>query len=338
MIEVFVFACNAVFPLLILIVTGYCLRRIGLITEEFLRIGNKLVFYVSLPLYLFYNIYQIENLKDIQVDVLLYAGAMVFLFFGIGLLVARFWISDPLQKGVILQCTFRSNFAIIGIPLSGALGGSEGVAVAALLSAVTIPVYNVLAVISLSVYLPPAGKKKADFSQIFKKIAKNPLIIGVLSGVLCLLIRNILPQSNGEPVFMLRKQGSVLYRAIEEISHIASPLALLVLGGQFSFQSAKEKRREIWIGTVLRVLIVPAIALGGAWLLSSISDTFHATPAVYTAYTALYGTPVAVSSAIMAKEMHNDAELAGQLVVWTSLLSLVTLFVFTVVLRFAGLI
>ncbi len=337
--DVLVFACNAVLPLLLLILAGYCLRRGGLITEEFLRIGNKLVFYVCLPLYLFYNIYQIDNWKDIRLDVLLYAGGMILLFFGMGLLAAHFLISDPLQKGVILQCTFRSNFAIIGIPLSEALGGSEGVAVAALLSAVTIPVYNVLAVISLSVYLPrEAGQTKTDYKKIFKKILKNPLIIGVFAGVFCLLIRNFLPQADGEPVFLLRKQGKVLYQAIENVSAIASPLALLVLGGQFSFSSAKEKRREIAIGTVLRVILVPAIALGGTWLLSSVFGGFDATPAVYTAYTALYGTPVAVSSAIMAREMQNDGELAGQLVVWTSLLSLVTLFIFTVILRTAGLI
>ena len=337
--DVLVFACNAVLPLLLLILTGYCLRRGGLITEEFLRIGNKLVFYVCLPLYLFYNIYQIDNLKDIRLDVLLYAGGMIVLFFGLGLLTAHFWISDPLQKGVILQCTFRSNFAIIGIPLSEALGGSEGAAVAALLSAVTIPVYNVLAVVSLSIYLPSeSGQKKTDYKKILKKILKNPLILGVFAGILCLLIRSVLPQSGGEPVFLLRRQGRVLYQAIENVSAIASPLALLVLGGQFSFGSAKAKRREIAVGTVLRVIVVPAIALGGTWLLSRVCGSFEATPAVYTAYTALYGTPVAVSSAIMASEMQNDGELAGQLVVWTSLLSLVTLFVFTVILRSAGLI
>lgn len=339
--DVFEFACNAVLPLLLLILAGYCFRRMKLVNEEFLRVGNKLVFYVCLPMYLFYNIYQIEELKDIRWDVLLYALFMVAMFFGMGMLTAHFLIKDPKQKGVILQCTFRSNFAIIGIPLAESLGGMEGVQVAALLSAVTIPVYNILAVVALSIYLPgkedESGKKKIDYRAILKKIAKNPLIIGVLTGVLCLVIRSVLPKVDGEPVFTLRNQGKIIYQAVAKLSAVASPLALLVLGGQFSIKTAKEKRREIVIGTVLRDIIVPVIALGMTFVLSHLVDWFSASPAVYAAFTALYGAPVAVASAIMAGEMKNDGELAGQLVVWTSLLSLITIFLFALVLRAMGL-
>lgn len=338
--DVFEFACNAVLPLLLLILAGYCFRRMKLVNGEFLRVGNKLVFYVCLPMYLFYNIYQIDKLKDIRWDVLLYALFMVMLFFVLGMLAAHFLIQDPRQKGVILQCTFRSNFAIIGIPLAEALGGAEGVQVAALLSAVTIPVYNILAVVALSVYLPEedAGENhpKINYRKILGRIMRNPLIIGVLAGIFCLVIRNILPQSDGEPVFLLRKQGKLIYQAIASLSRIASPLALLVLGGQFSLKSAKQKRREIAVGTILRDILVPVIALGFTWILSDCTG-FLASPAVYAAFVALYGAPVAVASAIMAGEMGNDGELAGQLVVWTSLVSLVTLFLFAAVLRFFGL-
>ena len=99
------------------------------------------------------------------------------------------------------------------------------------------------------------------------------------------------------------------------------------MGGQFQFTAVKGMTKEIVVGTVWRVLLAPLIGIGVALLISTYTDLFSFGAEVYPTLVALFGTPVAVSSAIMAGEMKNDEQLATQLVVWTSICSIVTIFV-----------
>jgi predicted permease len=63
----------------------------------------------------------------------------------------------------------------------------------------------------------------------------------------------------------------------------------------------------------------------------------HCTQIHYPALVALFGSPVAVSSAIMASSMKNDGQLAAQLVVWTSIFSIFTIFAEVCILMMMGL-
>ena len=122
-------------------------------------------------------------------------------------------------------------------------------------------------------------------------------------------------------------QITPLFTAIGYLSKAATPIALLCLGAQFEFSAIKGMRREIICGVVIRTVIVPAIGLGLAYLL------FDFTGAMFAALIATFATPVSVSSAPMAQEMGGDSILAGQLVLWTTVVSSVTLFLFIYALR-----
>ena len=150
MFNVFLYAFNAVMPILLLLLLGYALRRVGFAGEEFFKKANALVFHVFLPLLLFCNVYDIDSLSDVHWGDVGYIAFVVVLLAVIGLVLARFFIPERLQKGPFIQCVFRSNCAILGIPLAEALGGAQGVAFAAVATAVTIPLFNTLAVIILS--------------------------------------------------------------------------------------------------------------------------------------------------------------------------------------------
>lgn len=336
MFEVFMYAINAVMPIILLIILGYILKVIGFFGSDFLKMANKMVFRVCLPCLLFYNVYNISDLGAIRWDVVWYCLMIIAILFGLGLFTVCFFIKDKAQKGVILQCVFRSNFAIIGIPLSEALGGAEGVAVAAILSAFTIPFFNILAVISLSLFVSE-GENKIDVKDIIMKIIKNPLIIGVCIGLVALIIRSFIPvKEDGSLVFSLSGSMTFLYTAIGNVSKIASPLALIVLGGQFTFSAVKGMLKEIVIGTTWRIVAAPIIGIVVAAVLTNMGILkFDHT--VYPALVALFGSPVAVSSAIMAGEMDNDEQLASQLVVWTSVGSMITIFLLVVGMKYAAL-
>lgn len=340
MLDVLLFALNAVIPILLLILLGYFLRAIGFFDEKFAKAANKLMFRVALPVLLFYNIYTVESMEVFQLSAIVYAALGVLVLFGIGMAVALLAIPDHRQRGVVAQCAFRSNFAIIGLPLGAALGGAQGSALTAIISAITIPLFNVLAVFALTVFLDSGDgteKKRINLGAIGKKIVTNPLIIGVLSGILALIIRALLPtRADGEIVFSLLRDVPMIYQAIKWLANMATPLALISLGGQFSFRATGQMWRQIVIGTGIRIVLAPCLGVLGAFLLTR-AGVMEANNAQYAAFIALFGSPVAASSAIMASEMGNDEQLAAQYVVWTSVGSAVSIFLIAVVCRSAGL-
>lgn len=335
LIHILVTAINAVLPIILLILLGYILRKKEFLSESFVKTGNKLVFKVCLPCMLFINVYDIDSFASIRWDIVIYCIVAICVIFILGLATCLVATKVPERRGVILQCTFRSNFAIIGLSLAGALGGDEAQAVAAIVSAFTIPVYNVLAVIALSVFVNSG--KKTGVKSILLNIVKNPLIIGVVLGLVCLGIRALQNQLFGRVVFALNNQTAFLYKSLSNLKAIASPFALLVLGGQFEFSAVRGLFKEIVVGTVWRIVLTPLLGIGGAILLSKYTGLLECGTNEYPALIALFGSPVAVSSAVMAASMNNDEQLATQLVVWTSLCSIVTIFLQVCILMAAGL-
>ncbi len=377
MLDVLLTSINAVFPIILLILLGYLLKRFKFLNDNFIKIGNKFVFKVCLPCMLCINIYDnMQSFADIRWDVVIYSTVVILIIFGLGLLTAILITKQQNRRGVILQCAFRSNFAIIGLTLVGRLGGDE--ALGGIISAFSIPVFNILAVVALSIFTEKeqsalgrealknpaptameegassspgvkASKSKNSIKSILLNIVKNPLIIGVAVGLVLVGIREIeracgwikLIEDGGVTkevvAFRLSAELKFLYTAIKDLKVIASPLALIVLGGQFEFSAVKGMTKEIIAGTIWRIVVAPLIGIGVAILLSNYTDLFTFDSTVYPTLIALFGTPVAVSSAIMAGEMKNDEQLATQLVVWTSIGSIITIFVIVFALMSFGL-
>ncbi|MGN0814983.1 MAG: AEC family transporter [Candidatus Coproplasma sp.] len=359
MLDVLVTSVNAVIPIVLLILLGYLLKRFKFINDNFVKIGNKFVFKVCIPCMLFINIYDSMNsFADIRWDVAIYAVVMICVIFALGLLTAILTTKENKRKGVILQCSFRSNFAIIGLTLVERLGGDT--AIAGIVSAFSIPVFNILAVVALSIFVSgetldetslqanaqgqaetPIAKpaKKNSVKAILLNIIKNPLIIGVVTGLVFVGIRELeRAVCGGEVPFRFDTQLKFIYTAVKDLKAIASPLALIVLGGQFEFSAVKGMTKEIVVASVWRIVLAPLLGIGVAILISEFTPLFTFGPEIYPTLIALFGTPVAVSSAIMAGQMNNDEQLATQLVVWTSICSIATIFLTVFVLMSCGLI
>ncbi len=339
LLEIFLFAFNAVMPIVLLILLGYFFRKIKLLNDNFLSVANKFVFNAALPVLLFFNVYNIGGFTDIEWNTVIFALGVIFLLFIAGLVYCLLFVKNNKQKGVVWQSFFRSNFAIIGLPLAQALGGEQGIATASILSAFSIPLFNALAAVSLSVFVPADGKAKINVKDIILRVVKNPLIIGVFAGFFILGVRQFIPTySSGEPVFSIKNDLSFLYKFIDMFSDIASPLALIVLGGQFRFDAVKSLKKQIIPATAARIVFAPALGIVLAVVLSEYTEYFNFAAAHYASFVALFGSPVAVSSAIMAQQMDNDGQLANQILVWTSIFSVITVFITVAVLKYVQLI
>lgn len=320
------FAINAVAPIIMMVAIGYFLKKIGFIGADFAKTANRTVFHLFLPAMLFLNVYKIENIGGMDFSFVIYAAVILVAVFLLAIPAVFVLTKEPSRRGVILQASFRSNYALVGIPLAKSLFGDEGVAIATLLSAVFIPMLNILAVISLSVF---SDKGKPSIKKILLDIVKNPLIESIVVGLLVLGIRAIFVKYG---ISFRFSDITPIYSVLGYLSGVATPLALIVLGAQFEFSAVAQMKKEIIFGTLMRTAIVPCLGIGIAYFVFG----NHFGGAHFSAFVAAFATPVAVSSVPMAQEMGGDTTLAGQMVVWSTLFSVISVFTASFLLKSAG--
>ena len=318
----FLFSVNAVAPIILTVAIGYLFKRLGIIPQEIVKGLNKIVFKLLLPVSLFLNIYNVSDLSVMNGGFVFFAVAAILILFAMALLLTPLVTKENSRKGPLIQSVFRSNFALIGIPLVESVVGSSGVAVASLLSAISIPVFNILAVIALSLY--SSDGKRPSIKRTLVDIVTNPLIIGVAVALLCLGVR---AGFEGADIAFRLSDIEPIYGTLSYLASAATPLALLALGAQLEIGVIGSMKREIIFGTVMKTVITPLLALAVAILFFDF-ETSH-----YACFVALFATPVAVSSVPMAQEAGADVDLAGQLVIWSTVLSALAMFVAIYVLK-----
>ncbi len=324
----FLFSFNAGFPLLFFVLLGYLLEKRKFFGEGFFPQADKFIFNIALPCMIFSSVYDcdISDLSDY--------GLIGFTVIGITAVVVVLFIIVPLtvrdnsKRGALIQGIYRSNFAIFGIPLVESIAGDEGVAAIAVAMPFTMILFNAYAVITLSVFRDDrkSTEPKAVIAQILKNIVTNPLIIATVLA-LCLLLLE------GETGFELPEFVST---PITWLSNSVSALALMSLGSSLvskgtSSGENKSRLRLAVVGAFAKTVLLPAVMVTIAALLG-----FRG--ARLSVIFVLFGAPTAVASYIMAKNMKSDADLAGQILVISTVMSLVTMFIGVFIIKTLGLI
>lgn len=327
MLDTFLFALRALLPLLLTIALGYGVRRIGPLELDFYRKLNSLCFHLLLPLSLFCNIYAIEDLAQVNWRLAVYAVGGVLACLAMGAAAARL-LKRREQRGVLVQAAFRSNQAILGLPLANALGGEPAMAFASVVSALTVPLFNLLAVLVLTFY-SGASDRRPSAGKLVLRIVRNPLIVGCLAGIGAVALR----QLGAVPDFFLRDQLPSVYQVLQNLGKTASPLMLFVLGASLDFRATGRLLPQLSLGICLRLAAVPALVIGAALALRT---PLALTTVEMPTLVAVFASPVAVSSAVMTQEIGGDSQLASQLVVWSSVLSMGTIFLIVYLLRGMG--
>ena len=327
MYETFLYALRAILPILLLIAVGFFVRRVGPWDGKFYKSLNKLGFHVFMPLNLFCNIYEIESLSEVNWPLVLVVLGGILLCLVLGVAVARF-LARRDQRGVMVQATFRSNQAILGLPVAQALGGESAMAFASVVSGLTVPVFNVLAVLVL-VFYSGNREKKPSVGSMVKKIVTNPLIIGSAVAIVFVALR----QLGVVPAWLMRDRLPSVYKVVKDLGKMASPIMLFVLGASLDFKATGRLLPQITLGAVLRLVVSPALVIGLCLLLR---EPLGVTTVEMPSLVAVFASPVAVSSAVMVQEIGGDDQLASQLVVWTSAMSMATIFGIVFLLRTIG--
>ena len=326
MLSDFLYAFGAVIPIFVVAMVGYLLKQKNFLTDEFVNICDKLVFRVMLPCLLFSNVAYI-NIDRISADdlkTLVFCAVAAPAVTAVLMLVTPLFIKDRAKTGAFIQGVFRSNVAFLGIPFATGLFGDDGTRLASIVLAVIVPIYNVLAVTVLCTFSADkeATKKPlgARIKDIIVGIAKNPLVIAIVAA----LPFGFLGLNRYIPEFVTT--------SIQYFSKASTTLALITIGASFSFSELKGRINIAACAAFLKTVVLPALFMFVSHQLLGFEGVHLGIVLI------VFGTPTAISSYIMAKNMHSDASLANQIVLLSTLCCMFTIFFFSFALRRMGLI
>ena len=319
--ENLILSLNVVLPLFITISLGYFLKYLNMFDNNTLDTMNNITFKSFLPVLLFYNIYKTDLHDTFNLKIIIFSVTCVIVLYLLLYLIVPLIEKDNKKRGALLQGLFRSNFVIFGLPITESLFGSEKVGVAALLiavivlkvafssgHAVIVPLFNMLSVLALETF----RGGKLNFKKIFIGIIKNPLIIASCLGVLTLLLKIKIP--------------TAIEKTISDVSKIATPLSLILLGASFKFDNIKKYLKQTTIAVIGKTILIPCIIL-------PICIMFGYRDVELSTLMIIFAAPTAISSFTMAKQMDSDSDLAGQIVVFTSAFCVITVFMWIFILK-----
>ena len=306
--ENLILSLNVVLPLFITMSLGYFLKSLNMFDNNTLDTMNNITFKSFLPMLLFYNIYKTDLQGVFNLKLMIFSATCVIALYLILYLIVPLIEKDNKKRGALLQGLFRSNFVIFGLPITESLFGGEKVGVAALLIAVIVPLFNILSVIALETF----RGGKPNFRKISIGIIKNPLIIASCLGILTLLLKIKIP--------------TAIEKTISDVSKIATPLSLILLGASFKFDNIKKYLKQTTIAVVGKTILTPCIIL-------PICIMFGYRGVELTTLMIIFAAPTAISSFTMAQQMDSDSDLAGQIVVFTSAFYVVTVFMLIFILK-----
>ena len=306
--ENLILSFNIVLPIFLILSLGYILKKLKILDELTTKNMNSVNFKLFLPLLLFYNVYKTDLSVVFNPKLLIFSIISVILVFLLLFIIIPLLEKDNRKRGVIIQGIFRSNFVIFGVPVCEALFGQNATGVASMLIAVVVPLFNFLAVICLEIY----RGGNINFKKIIKGIITNPLIIASIIGLFFIYFKIKLP--------------TPIEKTINDISKIATPLAFILLGSSFTFSAFSFYIKQLSITLLGKLIIVPGIVLYIAALLGFRNIEL-------TCLLSVFASPTAVSSYTMAEQMDGDSILAGQIVVLTSIISIITVFLWIFILK-----
>ena len=305
-------SANAVLPMFMLLAAGFLSQKAGVLTREDVPRFNKVAFRIFLPCLLFYNIYCSDLSAAVKPGLIIYAVCGVLLVFAAAYLSVQHLVRREDWKGVIAQGIFRSNFVIMGIPIAQALVGADQLGAVTVLIAVVVPLFNFLSVYVLERF----RGGNVNVRKVLLEVAKNPLIISSLLGILCQLLGIRLPH--------------LLEQTVSSLSVIASPLQLFLLGAFFRFEGLGRYLKPLTAVTTVKLFVTPALLLGTAALLGIRGGDF-------VGLIGIFASPTAVNSFTMVQQMDcGDAELAGDIVVMTSAVSILSFFLWILIFKNFG--
>ena len=315
--ENFIYSVDATFPIFLVMVIGYILKQIGMLNDNFVTVANRFNFKVTLPFMLFRDISGVDIRAVFDIRYVLFCALVSTACFWIIWGGVKLFLKDQSMRGAFVQAAFRSSAAVMGLAFIQNMYGSSAMGPLMIVSAV--PLYNIFSVIVLTFEGAHSGEvdPKQKVKDACINIAKNPIILGILAGLVVGLLGIDFPV--------------IVDKTVNSVAQMATPLALITIGAGFEGRKALAKIRPTIAASMIKLVIQPLIFLPvAAWM------GFRGEQMI--AILIMLASPTTPSCYIMAKNMDNDGVLTASVIVMTTLLAAFTLTGWIFILKTVGLI
>lgn len=290
-------------------------RKLGWMDEVFAAKMNKFVFLVPLPVLLFEQLATVDFSEVWDIKFILFCFVVTAISITISTLISLLW-KDRSVKGEFIQATYRSSAALLGIAFIQNIYGTVGMAPLMIIG--SVPLYNIMAVVVLSVFKPGNNSfDKALVKKTLKGIATNPIIIGIVAGFVWSALKLPMPL--------------ILHKTVSSIGATATPMGLMSMGATFEMKKATSKMKPTLVAVFMKLIGFCAIFLPVAAMLGFRNEQL-------IAILVMLGSATTVSSFVMARSMGHEGTLSSGVIMMTTLLSAFTLTMWLDVLRSFGLV
>ncbi len=294
---------DSILPIFAVIALGKFLKRFAFIDEHFIRVSDRLIYFIFFPLLLFWEIG--KPTEKVLFDWLFVAGVLfsVFSVFCLSLIAAKLLKMPHREVGSFSQGCYRFN-SYIGIAVILTALGENGVKAFGVLIGFIIPFINILAVSSLIGYSEKNGSQEQQWSIILKSVFTNPLIISCVLGI---VYSNLgIPF----PIFAEKLLGIC--------SMLSLPLALICIGGSLTFSKFRAHFTYSSLAAVCKLLVLPAI---GYFVLKQL----HVTGTAFQVGMIYFALPTSPQNYILSSQLDSDVDLATSTIVLSTILSIFSL-------------
>lgn len=290
-------------------------RKLGWMDEVFAAKMNKFVFLVPLPVLLFEQLATVDFSEVWDIKFIIFCFVVTAISITISTLISLLW-KDRSIKGEFIQATYRSSAALLGIAFIQNIYGTAGMAPLMIIG--SVPLYNIMAVVVLSVFKPGNNSfDKALVKKTLKGIATNPIIIGIVAGFVWSALKLPMP--------------SILHKTVSSIGATATPMGLMSMGATFELRKATSKMKPTIVAVFMKLVGFCAVFLPVAAVLGFRNEEL-------IAILVMLGSATTVSSFVMARNMGHEGTLSSGVIMMTTLLSAFTLTMWLDVLRSFGLV
>ena len=312
MSESFFAAVRVVTPMMLLMVLGWFTRIRGMITRPAMKEFDRILFRIFMPTLLFKNIYDMDFSQGFAVKEMIFSGICLTVLFFFSIMISRLLTNDGNKAASLGQAIVRGNYILFGVAVSEALYGEGNIGAVVMLSVLVIPAINIFAAIILE--LNRSGK--SNIIKLLTAVLKNPMIIGAILAFIFKFFNIIIP--------------APVWSVVKSVANSTTTLSFISLGIGLDMARENMDSRLLSWGVFLRMIIVPAIFM-------PLSIFFGFRDQSLCAMMIIFAAPAAVSSYPMAVAMGADGQLAGQLVCTTTIISILTIFLWTLFLKSLGL-
>lgn len=313
--ENLIFSLNAAIPIFLMMLLGMLFRKLGWMDEVFAAKMNKFVFLVPLPVLLFEQLATVDFSEVWDIKFILFCFVVTAISITISTLISLLW-KDRSIKGEFIQATYRSSAALLGIAFIQNIYGTAGMAPLMIIG--SVPLYNIMAVVVLSVFKPGNNSfDKALVKKTLKGIATNPIIIGIVAGFVWSALKLSMP--------------SILHKTVSSIGATATPMGLMSMGATFEMKKAISKMKPTLVAVFMKLVGFCAVFLPVAAVLGFRNEEL-------IAILVMLGSATTVSCFVMARNMGHEGTLSSGVIMMTTLLSAFTLTMWLDVLRSFGLV